>query len=118
MSLYGSITDARFLVMLEHDKCSTALIDTLLDYDIDYCFLDDFNSSNSELIKREVLFAEFEKMFPNIYGMRPSDIAVEVYRNAKVNATFKEMDVFCNKYVKTLKLKFDSDKGLIYEIQK
>lgn len=117
-SMYGSITEAKFLVMLEKEKCSYDLIEMLKEYNISYCAIDDFNSSNSESIKKEVLLSEFESILPKIYGMKPMDITLEVYRNSMITSTYKEMEVFCNRYVKTLKIKFDIDDGLVYEIQR
>lgn len=42
----------------------------------------------------------------------------EIYEDARITATKKEMENFCNRYVKTLRLKVNFKGEFIIEIQK
>jgi hypothetical protein len=50
--LISSLPDARFLVMIEREKCGPDMKAALAESGIFYCYLDDFYSGNSEDIKK------------------------------------------------------------------
>ena len=68
-------------------------------------------------MKRAVLFAELEKHLPSLIGEAPLDLTHKIYEATRVTATMKEMENFCNRYVRTLKLNISEGKFVI-EIQK
>jgi len=115
--LIETLPDADFLVMYEYEKCGTAIKIALEQHGIYYCSIDDFCSAGSEDMKRSVLFAELEKHLPNIYGEDPLELTHRIYQDTRISATMKEMEYFCSKYVKTLKLKIVDGKFIV-EIQK
>lgn len=115
--LIQSLPDAGFLVMYEYDKCGDAIKKALSEHGIYYCAIDDFCSAGTEEMKRSVLFAELEKHLPNIIGEKPEELTQKIYEATRVTATKKEMDNFCSKYVKSLKLK-NVDGRFAIEIQK
>ena len=69
-------------------------------------------------MKRAVLFAELEKHLPDIIGENPLELTHRIYEDTRVTATAKEMENFCNRYVKTLRLKLGTDGRFEIEIQK
>lgn len=115
--LIKSLPEADFLVMYENNKCGTAIKEALSSHGIYYCSIDDFCSAGTEDMKRSVLFAELENYFPYLIGENPLELTKRLYENTKITATEKEMDHFCTRYVKTLKLKVIDGKFEI-EIQK
>ncbi len=115
--LIESLPNAHFLVMYEHEKCSTSIKDALDKHDIYYCAIDDFCSANTEELKRAVLYAELEKHLPTLLGENPMELTQKIYEDTKISATKTEMENFCNRYVKTLRLKIVDDKFVI-EINK
>ena len=56
--LISSLPDARFLVMIEREKCGPDMKAALAESGIFYCYLDDFYSGNSEDIKKNALFKD------------------------------------------------------------
>ena len=115
--LIESLPNAKFLVMYEYEKCGTAIKSALAQHDIYYCAIDDFCTAGTEELKRAVLFAELEKHLPSLIGENPLELTHKIYEATKVTATMKEMENFCNRYVKTLRLKVNSEGKFVIEIQ-
>jgi hypothetical protein len=116
--LISSLPNANFLVMYEYEKCGSAIKNALSEHGIYYCAIDDFCTAGTDELKKAVLFDELEKHLPTLYGENPLELTRKLYENTRITATQKEMEVFCNKYVKTLRLKIDSEGKFIIEIQK
>ena len=116
--LIESLPKAHFLVMYEYEKCGTSIKNALTQHGIYYCAIDDFCSAATEDMKRAVLFAELEKHLPTIYGESPLELTQKIYEDTRVTATKKEMENFCNRYVKTLRLKVNSEGKFVIDIQK
>lgn len=116
--LISGLPKADFLVMYEYEKCGSAIKTALSEHGIYYCAIDDFCTAATEDMKRAVLFAELEKRLPNIYGENPMQLTQEIYQITKVTATKKEIEMFCNRYVKTLQLKINSEGNFTIVIQK
>ena len=115
--LIESLPKAHFLVMYEYEKIGTAIKSALTQHGIYYCAIDDFCSAATEDMKKAVLFAELEKHLPTLYGKSPMELTQQLYEATKVTATKKEMENFCNRFVRTLKLKIVDGKFTV-EIQK
>ena len=115
--LIESLPNAHFLVMYEYEKCGSAIKEALSQHGIYYCAIDNFCSAGTEEMKKAVLFAELEKHFPTLIGQNPMELTQQIYEATRVTATKKEMENFCNRYVRNLKLKVVQDKFVI-EIQR
>ena len=111
--LIKSLPDAKFLVMYEYEKCGSDIRTALDEHGIYNCAIDDFCSANTEELKRTVLLTALEKRIPNLLGENPLELTHKIYEETKVTATKKEMENFCNRYVKTLRLKIVDDKFVI-----
>ncbi len=116
--LISSLPKANYLVMYEYEKCGTAIKEALSRNGIYYCSIDDFCTSSVDELKKAALFAELEKHLPTLWGMNPMELTKRVYENTRVTATKKEMEIFCNKYVKTLQLKINAEGNFTVAIQK
>lgn len=115
--LIESLPNAHFLVMYEYEKCGTAIKSALTQHGIYYCAIDDFCTAATEDMKRAVLFAELEKHLPSLVGENPLELTYQLYEATRVTATKKEMENFCNRYVRTLRLKVGSEGKFVIEIQ-
>ena len=116
--LIQGLPEADFLVMYEYDKCGQQIKNALSEHGIYYCSIDDFCTAGTEELKKAVLFSELEEHFPTLIGQNAMELTRKLYEETKVTATRKEMENFCNRYVKTLKLKVDSEGKFTVEIQK
>ena len=104
--------------MYEYEKCAAAIKNTLSRNGIYYCSIDDFCTSGVDELKKAALFAELEKHLPALWGMNPMDLTQTIYQNTRVKATKKEMEIFCNKYVKTLQLRLNAEGNFTVCIQR
>lgn len=116
--LISSLPMADFLVMYEYSKCGQAIIKALTEHDIYYCSIDDFCSGNIEELKKAVLFDVLEKYLPDILYLNGKELVKQIYTETRINATEKEMEIFYNKYIKTLRLKISVDGNFSIEIMK
>jgi len=107
--LITSLPKASFLVMYEYSKCGQAIKDALSENDIYYCSIDDFYTGNIDDLKRAVLFSELEKYFPRITEFNGLELARLVHENTRITASEKEIEIFYNKYIRTLRLACDYD---------
>ncbi|WP_044973153.1 NYN domain-containing protein [Ruminococcus sp. HUN007] len=111
--LIKSLPDAHFIVMYEYEKCGSDIRNALDEHSIYNCAIDDFCSANTEELKRTVLLTALEKHIPTLLGENPLELTHKIYEETKVTASKKEMENFCSRYVKTLRLKIVDDKFVI-----
>jgi len=116
--LISSMPHAKFMVMYEYHKCGQAIKHALSDHNIYYCSIDDFCSGNTEDFKKAVLFHTLEQYLPEILTLNGKELAKRIYEETRIGATEKEIDIFYNKYIKTLRLKVDLDGNFSIEICK
>ncbi len=116
--LISSLPNADFLVMYEYEKCGLAIKKALSEHGIYYCAIDDFCTSGTGELKNAVLFTELEKQLPDIIGKNPMELTHQLYENTKITAKMKDMEMFCNKYVKTLRLRINAEGVFAIEIQR
>ena len=55
---------------------------------------------------------------PEILTLNGKELAKRIYEETRIGATEKEIDIFYNKYIKTLRLKVDLDGNFSIEICK
>jgi len=101
--------------MYEYEKCGSAIKNTLSEHGIYYCAIDDFCTAGTDELSKAVLFNELEKHLPTLYGESPLKLTHKIYETTRITATMKN---FCNRYVKTLKLKVSSEWKFVIDIQK
>ena len=116
--LISSLPKARFIVMYEYEHCGQALKNALKEHDIYYCSIDDFCSGNTEDLKKAVLFDNLEQHIPDLLQWNGKELANHIHVEARIDATDKEILRFYEKYVKTLRLKYDSDGNVSVMIAK
>ena len=111
--LISSLPEARFLVMYEYAKCGDAIKKALTGRSIFHCAMDDFYMENAAKLQKIVLKKVLEKYLPGVVGENGWELTRQIYSDAYITATEKEMKRFYEKYVKTLQLKMNSD-GVFY----
>lgn len=116
--LISSLPKARFIVMYEYEHCGQALKNALKEHNIYYCAIDDFCSGNTEDLKKAVLFDNLEQHIPDLLQWNGKELANHIYVEARIDATDKEILRFYEKYIKTLRLKYDSDGNVSVIIDK
>lgn len=59
-----------------------------------------------------------ERYIPDICYLNGKELAKHIYEEARIIASDKEIELFYNKYIKTLRLKVDADGNFKIEITK
>ena len=108
-ALISSMPQTRFLVMYEYDKCGSAILAAMDEHDVAHCAIDDFCSVYAGDLKKLVLLGELRTRLPNILGLKPLDVAYDIYEATKITGTKQDIENFCEKYIKTLKLQVGGD---------
>ena len=108
-ALISSLPKARFLVMVEHDKCGPDLKAALAEHGIFYCYLDDFYSGNSEELKTQALFREMRLYMERAVRLNLNAMFDEALRATRIDMTVAERQRFYSKYLKTIQLVIDDD---------
>ena len=105
----SSLPKANFLVMYEYSKVGQAIKDALDTRGFFHCALDDFFTGNATDFQKAVLLIELRKRAPFILGKTAMEITREVYLATRITAKESEMNHFCDKYVRTMRLRTDSE---------
>lgn len=117
--LISSLPKARFLVMIEHDKCGPDMKAALVDSGIFYCYLDDFYSGDSEALKTNAIFQEMRNYMKKAVRLNVNDMFSDALRATRIEMTSAERQQFYNKYIKTLQLSIndDGDVSLVIKVK-
>ena len=108
--LIEELPDANFIVMVEHEKCSYALKETLIRHGIFYCYIDDFYSGDGEGIKMEALQKELARTIKASLDLNLYHLMDEVLNRTRIKMTKADIDNFINRKVKNnLKLEISAD---------
>lgn len=117
-SLIENLPDARFLVMVEHEKCSEALKDALKKRKIFFCYIDEFYSGSNADFKRSVLMKEVATQVRRAVHLNAWDILDQAVKVTRVPMSEEEKKVFFNKYLRTMELEVGADGQISLRIGK
>ena len=111
--LVSELEEARFFVMVEHRKCSPAIKKALENKGVTYCYIDDFNTGNSNAIKESAIIDEVYRAIDEQCCFNINDILESALVSTRAELTDVEFRQFWNKYVKNMRLVIDDD-GEVY----
>ena len=116
--LIQSMTDARFLVMVEHGNCGPDLKNALVNAGIFYCYIDDFYSGNAEEIKLNALFTEMRRHIDRTVQLNVNEMFEEALRSARIDMTPAEKKQFMAQYIRTMQMSIAPDGELVLEFKR
>jgi len=102
--LISSMPEARFLVLVESVKCSPTIKRAMEDAGITYCYMDDFNTGNSEAVKIQTILNELNQILTESITLNIDDALKEAYTEARAEMSEAEARQFYNKYIKPMHL--------------
>ena len=102
--LISSLPKARFLLMIEREKCGPDMKAALVNTGIFYCYLDDFYSGDSEELKMNALFREMRNYMAQAVKLNVNAMLDDAFRATRIVMSPSERQQFYDKYVKTLQL--------------
>ena len=115
--LISSLPEARFLVMIEQEKCGPDMKDALVNSGIFYCYIDDFYSGNTEDLKHGALFREMHRYIKDHLQFNVNRMFDDAIRSTRVNMKESEKKQFYDRYIKTLKLAIDETGNISIEFK-
>jgi len=107
--LISSLPKARFLVMIEREKCGPDMKAALVDSGIFYCYLDDFYTGDSEELKMNALFREMRNYMARAVRLNVNAMLDDALRSTRITMPPSERKQFYDKYIKTLQLVIDDN---------
>ncbi len=116
--LISSLPDARFLVMVERDKCGPDMKRTLVESGIFYCYIDDFYSANSGDIMMSALFKELYRYLDHAVQLNVNEMLDEALRSTRVSMTTSERRQFYDKHIKGMGLAIDEEGNVRIELKR
>ena len=116
--LISSLPDARFLVMIEREKCGPDMKAALANSGIFYCYIDDFYSGNSEAIKNSALFNELYRYLDDALKLNVNDMLDAAISATRITMTTQEKRQFYDKHIRQMKLVIDPNGNVSIELRR
>lgn len=116
--LISSLPDARFLVMIEREKCGPDMKAAMANSGIFYCYIDDFYSGNSEDIKKNALFNELYRYLDNAITLNVNDMLNAAITATRITMTPAEKHQFFEKHIKRMSLVIDENGDVSVQLRK
>lgn len=110
--LITSMEECHFMVMVEYEKCSSAIVNAMKEKDVPYCYLDKFCSGDLESIQSEALLIEIRNSLKQ-YVIPIDALVNEAIKNTRVNLSPQEIEQFKNRYLKKIQLVLDNENILV-----
>lgn len=108
--LISTLPEARFLMMIEKEKCGPEMKATLSKHGIFYCYIDSFYDGNCEGIKKNALFDEIYAILSKSLQLNVFDVFEQAVLAARIQMKPAEKQQFFDKHINNMKLVID-EKG-------
>lgn len=116
--LISVLNEARFLVMVEREKCGPDMKRALVESGIFYCYIDNFYSANSESILMSALFKELYRYLDHAVQLNANEMLDEALRATRINMSPAEKRQFFEKHIKGMRLVIDGDGNVSVELKR
>lgn len=116
--LIQSLSNARFLVMIEREKCGPDMKVALVSSGIFFCYIDDFYSGNAEEIKHSALFREMYRYIDNNVRLNVNDMFNEALRATRIDMSDAERKQFFHRYIRTMQMSISDDGEVVIEFKR
>lgn len=115
-TLIDQLPEARFLVMVEREKCSPAMKEKLAGSEIFYCYIDDFYSGDREELKKQVILKELRSRIGSAVSANLYTILRESIYDSRASVTDEEFGRMYQKLKQALKVTVADDGALGIEL--
>lgn len=115
--LISSLPRARFLAMIEWEKCGPDMKNALFNSGIFYCYLDNFYSGDTEDLKMGAMLRTMRRYIDNAVQLNVNDMFDEILRDTRVEMSPSERKQFFEKYIKTLRMCINDDGQVSIDIK-
>ena len=114
-AMIRQLENVRFLVMLERIKTGNAILDTLTQHEIPFCFIDDFCTGASYRIKTDALLDGIRDRIDGVLSGKVQEplnvrrFMEETLAGSWIRMTDKEKEAFFARYLQKMKMTVDGD---------
>jgi len=116
--LIQSLPYARFLVMIEREKCGPDMKSALVSSGIFFCYIDDFYSANAEEIKHSALFREMYRYIDNHVQLNVNEMFSEALRATRIDMADAEKKQFFHRYIRSMQMSISDDGDVVIEFKR
>ncbi len=116
--LIQSLPNARFLVMIEREKCGPDMKAALVSSGIFFCYIDDFYSGNAEEIKHSALFREMYRYIDNNVRLNVNEMFSEALRATRIDMADSEKKQFFDRYIRTMHMSISDSGDVVIELKR
>lgn len=114
--LIPAMPEARFLVLIEEDKCSPLIRKAMDDQGITYSYIDDFCTGNSNQIKEQAVLREVQAELDEIVNFNIQEVLQAAYINTRADMSTSEKKQFYERYIRSMRLVIDPDGEVFVEL--
>lgn len=114
--LIPAMPEARFLVLIEEDKCSPLIRKAMDDQGITYSYIDDFCTGNSNQIKEQAVLREVQAELDEIVNFNIQEVLQNAYINTRADMSTSEKKQFYERYIRPMRLVIDPDGEVFVEL--
>ena len=116
--LISSLPEAKFLVMIEREKCGPDMKAALANSGIFYCYIDDFYTGDGEELKRNALFNEIYRALDNALKLNVNDMFDAALTATRIEMAPAAKRQFFDKHIRPMKLIMDECGNVSLELKK
>ena len=116
--LISSLPEAKFLVMIEREKCGPDMKAALANSGIFYCYIDDFYTGDGEDLKKNALFNELYRALDEALKLNVNDMFEAALTTTRINLSPAAKRQFFEKHIKPMKLVIDDDGNASLELRR
>ena len=116
--LISSLPEAKFLVMIEREKCGPDMKSALANSGIFYCYIDDFYTGDGEELKKNALFNELYKTLDDALKLNVYDMLDAALTATRIDMTAAAKRQFFEKHIKPMRLVIDEAGNASLELRR
>ena len=116
--LISSLPEAKFLVMIEREKCGPDMKAALANSGIFYCYIDDFYTGDGEELKQNALFNELYRTLDEALKLNVNDMFEAALTATRIEMSPAARRQFFDKHIRSMKLVIDEDGNASLELKR
>ena len=115
--LISSLPDARFLMMIEHEKSGPDLKAALVNTGIFYCYIDDFYSGNADELKFGALIKEMYRYIDSAVHLNVNEMFSAALKATRIEISDAEKKQFMAQHIRTMQMSIAPDGEVVIEFK-
>ena len=116
--LISTLPEAKFLVMIEREKCGPDMKAALANSGIFYCYIDDFYTGDGEDLKKNALFNELYRALDEALNLNVNEMFEAALTATRINMTPAAKRQFFDKHIRHMHLVIDEDGNASIELKR